>query len=311
MARRKVRRNYDFLSKYSYYTPGLKGMFVLLCLMLAGALLGNFVMLLCLSFPGGEQFTAEYGMLLSYPVMFVPAMIYASLKSSSAALFDEGYALDRGSFAPVGVLLCCLMAILGTLAASIVADGIVGLLPPMPEWLEQALESLVKGELWVNFLCASIMAPIFEEWLCRGMVLRGLLNYRRRDRSGGQEVRGLKPSVAIIISAAFFALIHANPWQAIAAFSLGCLFGYVYYRTGSLKLTMLMHFTNNTFALLCSNLPAFEDPDSWVELLGTGRYLVLCAACALMLIVAVRTFSKVTLLRPQGSCAVLGEQDAV
>lgn len=308
MARRKVRRNYDFLSKYSYYTPGLKGMFTLLCLMLAGTLLGNCVMLVCLSFPGGEQFTAEYGMLLSYPVMFVPAMIYASLKSSSAALFEEGYALDKGRFSPVGALMCCLMAILGTLASSIVADGAVGLLPPMPEWLEQALDSLVKGELWVNFLCASIMAPIFEEWLCRGMVLRGLLNYRRRDRAGN-EVRGLKPSVAIIISAAFFALIHANPWQAIVAFSLGCLFGYVYYRTGSLKLTMLMHFTNNTFALLCSNLPAFEELDSWAQLLGTGRYLVLCAACILMIVVAVRTFSKIALLRPQGNCAILEEQN--
>ena len=304
MAKRKVRRNYNFLSKYSYYTPGIKGMGALLCLLLAGVLLGNFVMWICLGIVGGENFVADYGMLISYPLMFVPPMIYASLKSSSNALFDTGYSLDRGSFAPVGVLMCCLMAVLGTLAASIISDGAVNLLPPMPDWLEEALNSMVNGELWVNFLCACVMAPIFEEWLCRGMVLRGLLNYTRRDK-----IQGLKPSVAIIISAAFFALIHANPWQAIPAFALGCLFGYVYYRTGSLKLTMLMHFTNNAFALLCSNLDVFDGIDSWVELLGTGKYIVLCAACLLMVIVAVREFHRVALLRPQGNCEVLDEAE--
>ena len=308
MAKRKVRRNYNFLSKYSYYTPGIKGMVALLCLLLAGVLLGNFVMWICLGIVGGENFVADYGMLISYPLMFVPPMIYASLKSSSNALFDTGYSLDRGSFAPVGALMCCLMAVLGTLAASIISDGAVNLLPPMPDWLEEALNSMVNGELWVNFLCACVMAPIFEEWLCRGMVLRGLLNYTRRDKAGNK-VQGLKPSVAIIISAAFFALIHANPWQAIPAFALGCLFGYVYYRTGSLKLTMLMHFTNNAFALLCSNLDVFDGIDSWVELLGTGKYLVLCAACLLMVIVAVREFHRVALLRPQGNCEVLEEAE--
>ena len=233
-------------------------------------------------------------------------MIYASIKSSSSALFDTGYSLDHGSFAPVGVLMCCLMAVLGTLAASIVADGIVNLLPAMPAWLEEVMNSMVNGNIWVNFLCASIMAPIFEEWLCRGMVLRGLLNCTRRDKAGNK-VQGLKPWVAIVISAAFFALIHANPWQAIPAFALGSLFGYVYYRTGSLKLTMLMHFTNNTFALVCSNIDAFDGIDSWAELLGTGKYLVLCAACILMVIVAVREFHRITLLRPQGNCEVLDE----
>ena len=306
MAKRRVRKNYNFLSKYSYYTPGVNGMLGLLCLLLVGVLLGNFAMWICLGIVGGENFVAEYGMLISYPLMFIPAMIYASIKSSSSALFDTGYSLDHGSFAPVGVLMCCLMAVLGTLAASIVADGIVNLLPAMPAWLEEVMNSMVNGNIWINFLCASIMAPIFEEWLCRGMVLRGLLNYTRRDKAGNK-VQGLKPWVAIVISAAFFALIHANPWQAIPAFALGCLFGYVYYRTGSLKLTMLMHFTNNTFALVCSNIDAFDGIDSWAELLGTGKYLVLCAACILMVIVAVREFHRITLLRPQGNCEVLDE----
>lgn len=70
---------------------------------------------------------------------------------------------------------------------------------------------------------------------------------------------GIKPVWAIFWSAVFFAFIHLNPWQAVPAFILGCLFGYVYYKTGSLKLTMLMHFTNNTFSLIFSNIDKFKD----------------------------------------------------
>ena len=43
------------------------------------------------------------------------------------------------------------------------------------------------------------------------MVLRGLLGHK------------VKPVWAIVISAAFFAIIHLNPWQAIPAFLLGCV----------------------------------------------------------------------------------------
>ena len=93
------------------------------------------------------------------------------------------------------------------------------------------------------------------------MILRGLL-YESK----------IKPFWAIVISSVFFAIIHMNPWQAIPAFILGCLFGYVYYKTGSLKLTMLMHFANNTMALVAARIPALEDADNWVSILGKGRY---------------------------------------
>ncbi len=77
-----------------------------------------------------------------------------------------------------------------------------------------------------------------------------------------------------MISAVFFAVIHLNPWQAIPAFLLGCLFGYVYYRTGSLKLTMLMHFANNTFALAVAHIDAFEEAESWLDVLPGARYWI-------------------------------------
>ena len=88
-------------------------------------------------------------------------------------------------------------------------------------------------------------------------------------------------------SAAFFAVLHMNPWQAIPAFLLGILFGYVYYRTGSLKLTMLMHCVNNTFATIFSRIPKFAEADTFMDILSPWAYAGIYVACVLMLASAV------------------------
>ena len=186
---------------------------------------------------------------------------------------------------------------LATLALAFLMDIINSQMPPMPEWLENMMNGMTQGNFIINFICVSIFAPFFEEWLCRGMVLRGLLNYKRKDGS-----KGMKPVWAIIISALFFAFIHLNPWQAIPAFALGCLFGYVYYRTGSLKLTMLMHFTNNTFALIISNLDTLKDTDNWLQVLPVWQYCIVAVICFAYLWIFIRTLNRIELASPSGNC---------
>ena len=150
----------------------------------------------------------------------------------------------------------------------------------MPEWLEEALKSMTSGNFWLNFLCVSIFAPIFEEWLCRGMILRGLLD------------RGVKPVWAIIFSAVFFGLIHLNIWQMIPAILIGVVLGYVYWKTRSLKLTMLMHFTNNTMSLILSRIDSLQDAESWVQVLGSWYWLAF-AACLLLVVLFFITFRRI------------------
>ena len=152
---------------------------------------------------------------------------------------------------------------------------------------------MTGGNVILNFICVSVFAPFFEEWLCRGMVLRGLLHCTRKPGKNGELRKGFSPAVAIIISALFFALIHMNPWQAIPAFALGCLFGYVYYKTGSLKLTMLMHFTNNTLALIAGNIDALKDMETWCDVMSAPAYYGLAALCIVFLVFAIRVFNRI------------------
>ena len=289
------RGNFDVLGKYAWCIPSVADIFILVFLLLVGSLIGSGVVLvasLCVGAGNSAAFMAEYTTLISYPIMFIPPMIWAAGKSRRNRMQYKGLALHNANVAPHGWLLCALMVMAATLAAGIVGDLSTSWLPPMPKWLEDALKGLTTGSFWVNFICVSIFAPFFEEWLCRGMVERGLLG------------RGVKPAWAIVLSALFFALIHLNPWQAIPAFLLGCLFGYVYYKTGSLKLTMLMHFTNNTFALVIGHIDSLQDAENWMDVLGPG-YWYCFAASVLLIVLVVLAFRRIPLERPSGGFEVL------
>lgn len=280
MGRRKVKSNFKLLDKFTYFVPDVRQLVLLIFFFLIGcgiAMVLTFVLMLIF----GADTPQEYLMVVSYPVMFIPAMIYASIRSSLDSKSVEGVRLEKGHFAPVGGLCCALVAVAGTLALSFVSDAVTTLLPQMPEYLKSLFQEMTGGNVVINLICVSVFAPFFEEWLCRGMVLRGLLGH------------SVKPAVAIVVSAVFFALIHANPWQAVPAFATGLLFGYVYYKTGSLRLTMLMHCANNTLAVILGNIDAFAEMESWREVLVGNEYYAVLAACCAVVILCVFKFREV------------------
>ena len=248
-------------------------------LMLLGALLGNVVntvMIMIL----GDAFSASYAQLVAYPIQFIPPILYASAKSHREEMFEgpcvpvDNYRVGKTADGKpqIATWLIALMCAVATIACAVVTEPLVAMLPDMPEWIRTLLESVTGGPLWCSIVLAAVFAPIFEEWMCRGIVMRGLLHHK-------------SPAVAILGSAAFFALIHLNPWQAIPAFILGCVFGLVYYKTGSLKLTMLMHCANNSFAILMANMPGVQDKDYLYQIIGDNLTYGVVYAASLALIV--------------------------
>ena len=249
-------------------------MILLFVLFLLGSILGSLVSSVFMLAMGSSDTVMSYSMLISYPVSFIPPLLYASVQSRRNEVFDTGYALDSNNFGSRGGIMMGIIVSIATIAAAFVTEPVAALLPDMPAHLEAALEMLTKGPLWASLLSVSVFAPLFEEWLCRGLVLRGLMNK-------------MNPAGAILTSAAFFAVLHMNPWQALPAFILGALFGYVYYRTGSLKLTMLMHCVNNTFSVLISRTPGLEDVETFMDILSPWAYACIFIACILMLASAI------------------------
>lgn len=262
--RHSGRGSYDLFSNHSHCVPGYGGMMTLFVMFLLGALLGN-ILVGALTFVSAE-FATIYGTVISYPVMFIPPWLYVSAKSRRNEFFETGYALDSSHFGSLGGFSMAVIVSIATMAMAFLADSLNVLMPEAPEWFEKAMEQIMDAPVWITLISVSVFAPLFEEWLCRGMVLRGLLQKTH-------------PASAILVSAAFFAVLHMNPWQALPAFLLGILFGYVYYKTGSLKLTMLMHCVNNTMAVVFSKIPSLEEAEGFADVLSPWAYAGVLVAC--------------------------------
>ena len=273
---------------YSHYLPGVSGMFALFIMFILGAVLGNIAVLAMSAFLPAELAT-ELSTVISYPLMFVPPMIFARRRSRLASIFNTGLALDSNNFGRLGGFKMALVVSFATIAMAFAAEPVSALLPAAPEWFEQLMESMTGGNIILSFIAVSVFAPLFEEWLCRGIVLRGLLTR-------------MHPGSAIAISAIFFAVLHMNPWQALPAFLLGLLFGYVYYKTGSLKLTMLMHFTNNTMALIFSKIPSFAEAETLADVMSTWAYVCLIVVCILYLAAALITLRAIPMRSVDAPC---------
>ena len=268
--RYKGRGSYDLLSNYNHFMPGFGDLGLVVIFLIIGTVLGGLILSGFIA-AGFEKAVGTYGMLIAYPMMFIPAMLYASSRSRRDEGFEDGYTLDNNNFGSHRWYTMAFVAIAMSLATAFVIEPISMLLPEMSEEMVKKMEVVMGGPAWVTFISVSIFAPFFEEWLCRGIVLRGLL-------------KKVGPVWAIILSALFFALIHANIWQAIPAFLMGIVFGYVYYKTGSLKLTMLMHFANNTLAFILSMIPSLKNVSYYSEALQPWAYACIYVAALIIIV---------------------------
>lgn len=109
------------------------------------------------------------------------------------------------------------------------------LLEPLFMLLPELHVQVGRG-LW-TILSLVLFAPVFEELICRGLVLGSL-----RARYG--------VTVAWLVSSLFFGVLHGQPVQVINGFVVGLVLGYVYIATDSLWATMILHALNNAVAYL-------------------------------------------------------------
>lgn len=267
--RHQGRGSYDLFSTYNYFMPGISDLAWLVILFFVGVFLGILISA-GLALGISQDFAMTYGLVIVYPVQFIPAMLYASAVSQRNMGFEPEYPLDNNNFGGRSGLSMALIVSVMAISEAFVIEPVSMLLPEMSEATKMAMEQMLKGPVWIVLISVSVFAPFFEEWLCRGIILRGLL-------------KKMKPGWAIVISALVFGLIHMNLWQAIPAFIIGVVLGYVYYKTGSLKLTMLMHCVNNTLSVILSRIPGLEDVEFFAEIMSPWTYVPMIIAFAVAL----------------------------
>ena len=106
----------------------------------------------------------------------------------------------------------------------------------IPNTMEETFVAMSRNSFGV--LSIALLAPILEELLFRGAI-QGLLQDTLKN-----------PWKAIVISSLIFGIVHMNPAQIPFAFLLGMMFGWLYYRTGSLLPGIVGHVLNNSIATI-------------------------------------------------------------
>lgn len=162
---------------------------------------------------------------------------------------------------PVISILCTI----GFALSGLVMQDALNMCITLPNWFDDTFTQMM-GTV-IGFLAIVIVGPIMEELLFRGWIMRVFL-----ERT--------TPSKAIIYSALIFGLIHMNPVQIVYAALIGLILGWLYYKTGSLIPSIIMHIVANAASFVISTI--YTEEENFMEVTGTTGYVVLLAGALIV-----------------------------
>lgn len=166
--------------------------------------------------------------------------------------------------APVRLSLLLPMAftVIGTNILVSEIDNLLWTFLPPPAWFLKYIEIVVGAHisLWGSILALVVVAPLTEELLMRGFILRGFLSHYSTRK-------------AILASAVLFGLLHLNPWQFIGATILGILFAWWFIQTRSILPCLFGHALYNALPLTVEAVFPLEIPGYMGEFRGYEFHL--------------------------------------
>ena len=166
---------------------------------------------------------------------------------------------------PWFVLFWCVVAALGALVPSV---WLQEHMPELPNLVEGEFDMIMKDRM--GYFVVGLLAPLAEEMVFRGAILRSLLRWKSN------------PWVGIVISAILFAVIHMNPAQMPHAFLIGLLLGLMYWRTDSIVPGVVYHWVNNTVAYILYNI--YPNPDlTLLDLFGSEQKVWMALGFSLLI----------------------------
>ena len=188
--------------------------------------------------------------LAKHPAVFTTLWLIAiglilrrGLKKSGASVREV---FPLGPIRPT-LLLPMAMTIFGASILLSEMDNLLRTFLPAPSWFIDFMMMLVgaRVSLWGSFIALVVVAPLTEELLVRGLILRGFL--------GHYSVRK-----AVVASAILFGLLHFNPWQLIGGTVFGTLFAWWFVQTRSLLPCLFGHALVNALPLIASGMLHLE-----------------------------------------------------
>lgn len=132
----------------------------------------------------------------------------------------------------------------------------------------------------LGFLAIGIVAPVAEEYVFRGAILRVLADaLGKRGRWA-----------AIATSAVLFAIVHGNMAQGLGALIIGLILGWMYVRTGSIVPGVVLHWVNNSVAVFLYRLMPQSADMQFADFFGGDMKRVALAIVFSLMIVGASLF---------------------
>lgn len=210
-------------------------------------------------------------------------------------LWKDGYiSKEKVTWSPVspGYLI---LSIVSLLSFSWLVSTLISHMKWLPDIMEQTFDIMQSG--WIGIFAIAVAGPVLEELLFRGAITKALL-------------KQYDPVKAILISAFIFGIFHINPIQVVAAFFIGLLLAWVYYKTASLIPCILMHILNNSISVYLNiKYPGVDDMDALVG--GTANLIITCVA-AVLLVGCYEWMKRITIAYPwkrDNNVEILTEKD--
>lgn len=260
---------------------------IMLVFLLLGSVLAAVIMAVVNLFSGGEPINKDsfggWNMLFIYVLPFLVVLFYAYVRGRDQ--YRRAQSLHVGPYSTPRVQLGRVPLVLFILALPVLTACMAVLLDPltswikMPDFMKELFAQMTDTNL-PGFITVVLVAPLLEEWMLRGVALKGMLQH-------------MDPWKAIVWSAVMFGVVHGNPWQAIPAIIMGCLFGWVYYRTRSYWACVSLHALNNGLSfLLSASFPDLPADASLRDLIGDKPFFIAFGAALIVFVLVLFALNK-------------------
>lgn len=178
-------------------------------------------------------------------------------------------------------------------------DSMAGLEATWRKWEEAGAKTTNEilsvssiGAMIVNVLIVGLFTGFAEEMFFRGGFQKLMIQ------------SGLHPGIAIWLAALIFSSVHMQFFGFVPRLLLGAMFGYVYYRTGSIWASALLHGINNSIVVVTTWLATLgiisENVDD-IFINASGFPWIFVASSAITIIFLIYTAKPVSLFFKRNS----------
>ena len=257
-----------------YFKPILLAVVFLVMQGLAGIVMGGILLCVNPDFKEAALSGSQEGAMGAMPVEWTAAAtimagILSLIVASSMKLISWPTAFRWDRRKASAVWLPTVAAVLGIFAINVLEEQL-----QLANWLENEFAGMMHSTVGILTIC--LVAPVVEELCFREAVMGGLLR------------NGVKPWIAILVSAVLFGLIHVNPVQIVGAGLMGIILGIIYYKAGNIVLATALHVLNNSVATLMAL--AFGMDATLTD--GIGSAVVVSAAGLLSAACSIALFAR-------------------